>query len=296
MFEKEVLSRRVSLSLIPIVLFSVYLYGISSILILAVSLVVGILTEGLFMKIYKRKVSESVIVSCLLFALSMPGGIPLWVVGLGIFFGILFAKCVFGGYGRNTYNPAIAGILFVYITFPGVVSSSWLTPGMMGGAQALSGATPLGMIATGESPGLMTLLMGVRPGALGESAVALILLGGLILVLTRTSSGWVVFSCLHGFLGLGFIFFVSGLFPYSPIDSLLAGSALFTIFYFAADPVTAPKSPQGKYLYGFIIGVSIFLIRVFSNFPEGTSFAVAIGNSFACLFDEWFSGQKELSK
>ncbi len=132
MFQKQIMMRRVVYSLIPIMIFSIYLYGIRSLLIHLVVFAAGILTEYVFMKSMGKKVSEAVLVTCALYALSMPPMVPLWVAAIGIIFGVLFGKNIFGGFGRNIFNPAITGRLFVYITFPSYMTTAWKTPGSFG--------------------------------------------------------------------------------------------------------------------------------------------------------------------
>ena len=288
--------RRVVYSLIPIMIFSIYLYGLRSLMIHLVVFAAGILTEYLFMKSRGKKVSEAVLVTCLLYALSMPPMVPLWIAAIGIIFGVLFGKNIFGGFGRNIFNPAITGRLFVYITFPGSMTSAWKTPGAFGtkAVDAVSTATPLGIMRSGGIPELGTLLTGIRAGSLGESAVILILLAAIYLIYTKTASWRIILSSFLSFALLSSILFFAGIpssFP--PLESLLSGSILFVIVFMATDPVTGPKKNQAQYLYGILIGSVTCLVRIFSLFPEGTSFGILMGNTFASLFDEWFTPKKK---
>ena len=153
MFQKQIMMRRVIYSLIPLSAFSLFLYGVHSLFIHVAVYAAGIATEYLFMKTRKKKVSEAVLVTCGLYALSMPPLIPLWIAVLGIVFGVLFGKCIYGGFGRNIFNPAITGRLFVYITFPSYMTASWMTPGSFGRAvDGVSSATPLAVMRGGSSP------------------------------------------------------------------------------------------------------------------------------------------------
>jgi len=288
--------RRVLYSLIPIVLFSLYLYGIRSLLIHIVVFTAGIATEYLFMKFRNKKVSEAVLVTCALYALSMPPMVPLWIAVIGIVFGVLFGKCIYGGFGRNVFNPAITGRLFVYISFPSFMTSAWKTPGRFGLAapDAATSATPLGIMRAGSIPGLDDLLLGFRSGSVGETSILLILLAAIYLIYTKTASWRIMVSTFMSFLLLSTVLFFAGVptsFP--PLESVMSGSFLFVAVFMATDPVSAPKKNQAQILYGILIGTVTCLVRIFSLFPEGTSFGVLMGNTFAALFDEWFTPKKE---
>jgi Na+-transporting NADH:ubiquinone oxidoreductase subunit B len=298
-FQKQIMMRRVVYSLIPIMIFSVYLYGLRSLIIHAVVFLAGTATEYLYMKTRGKKVSEAVLVTCSLYALSMPPLVPLWIAALGIIFGVLFGKCIFGGFGRNIFNPAIAGRLFVYISFPSFMTTGWMAPGRFGmnAVDTVSTATPLGLMRRNVIPELKDLIIGIRAGSLGESAVILIIAAGVYLIFTKTASWRIILSTLLSFLALSSALFfmgVSSSFP--PLESLFSGSVLFVIVFMATDPVTGPKKNQAQYLYGILIGSVTCLVRVFSLFPEGTSFAILMGNTFASLFDEWFTPRKGVKK
>ena len=258
-------------SLIPIMIFSIYLYGIRSLLIHLVVFTAGILTEYLFMKSRGKKVSEAVLVTCLLYALSMPPMVPLWIAAIGIIFGVLFGKNIFGGFGRNIFNPAITGRLFVYITFPSYMTNAWKAPGNFGmkAVDAFSSATPLDIMRNGSIPKLESLLTGIRSGSLGESAILLIVLAAIYLIYTKTASWRIILSSFLSFTVLSSALFFAGVpasFP--PLESLLSGSVLFVIVFMATDPVTGPKKNQAQYLYGILIGTVTCLVRIFSLFRK----------------------------
>jgi Na+-transporting NADH:ubiquinone oxidoreductase subunit B len=288
-FQKQIMMRRVIYSLIPIFLFSIYLYGWRVISITAVVFSAGILTEYLFMKQRKQKVSEAVFVSCALYSLSMPPMVPLWIAIIGIIFAILFGKCIYGGFGRNVFNPAITGRLFIYITFPTVMTGGWMIPGRFGtlAAESVTGATPLEMMRIGNIPPLMDLLSGFRMGALGESAIILIVIAAVYLIFTKTASWKSMLSTVLSFLVLQAALYYSGIIYAPPLESLLSGSILFIAVFMVTDPISSAKKPLGQVFYGIVIGVSLALIRDFSLFPEGSSFAILMGNMFAPLLDEF---------
>lgn len=295
MFQKQPIMRKVLYALLPIVLFSVWLYGPRVALVLAISLVTGILTELAFEKKKGGKVSEAVLVSACLFALSMPPAVPLWIVVIGMAFAIFMAKEVFGGFGRNIFNPAIAGRLFVYISFASLLAASFYAPGNFGAAagslfgkvDALTAATPLAIMRDGGSIPLLQLLIGNRSGSIGESSTILIVLAAIYLIATKTAQWRLILSTLLGGFGLSAALFYGGVASALPPAGLLAGSFLFITVFMATDPVSAPKKPLAQWLYGLLIGFVVAIIRTFSaSFPEGTSFAVLFSNTFASLFDK----------
>lgn len=295
-FQKQAVMRRVLYSLIPIFLFSIYLYGWRSIAVAAVVFLFGIMTEYFFTKSQNKKVSEAVLVTCALYALSMPPLIPLWIAAVGIVFAVLIAKSAFGGFGRNIFNPAIAGRLFVYIAFPNPMTSNFVQPGNFGRnlLDATTTATPLDQMREGIMPAMQDLLLGFRSGSLGESAVILIVIAGIYLIATKTANWKIMLSTLLSFslLSLLFWYFQMGR-AVPPLEGLLSGSVLFVIVFMVTDPISAPNKPGAQWLYGILIGAMVVLVRTFSLFSEGTSFAVLMGNTFASLMDEWFTPKKK---
>ena len=190
MFQKQQIMRKVLYALTPVFLFAVFIYGI---MFLAVSVLVfaaGILTEYLFMKKSGKKTSEAVLVTCMIYTLSLPPAVPFWIAAVGIIFGVLFGKCVYGGFGRNIFNPAITGRLFIYIAFPGKMTTLWLAPSIFGlkAIDGMTSATPLEMMREGILPDVWHLLSGLRAGSAGEGAAILIILAAVYLVYTKTAN------------------------------------------------------------------------------------------------------------
>lgn len=294
MFQKQAVMRRVLYALAPIAVFAVWLYGLRVLAVLAVSLAVGVLVEYLFEKKKGGKVSEAVLVTATLFALSMPPAAPLWIVAIGIAFAVFMAKEVYGGFGRNIFNPAIAGRLFVYISFAGVLGSSFYEPGNFGSAagsligriDALTTVTPLATLRDGAQVSLIGLLTGIRPGSIGESSVILIAGAAIYLLVTKTAQWRLMLSTIVGGIITAGILILVGIPAALPLESLLAGSFLFVAVFMSTDPVSAPKKQPAQLAYGLLIGTVVVVIRTFSLFPEGTSFAILLGNTFASLFDK----------
>ncbi|MCF7929013.1 MAG: RnfABCDGE type electron transport complex subunit D [Spirochaetales bacterium] len=295
--------RRVVYSLIPLLVFSIFLYGFRVLVTTALVLALGILVEFIFEKTRKKKVSEAVLVTSLLFALSLPPSTPFWIAAIGIIFAVFMGKEVFGGFGRNIFNPAISGRLFVYITFPTVLGQAWQAPSGFGmlsgfaGADALTSATPMALLRAGESVDFLNLFLGIRAGAVGESSILLILIAAAYLLITKTANWRLILSTLAGAGILSFLFDITGIKTAVPAEyALMTGSILFVSVFMATDPISAPNKKAAQWIYGFVIGIVSVLIRTFAGFPEGTSFGVFIGNVFASLFDEMVTKKKKPAK
>jgi Na+-transporting NADH:ubiquinone oxidoreductase subunit B len=296
-FQKQIMMRRVIYSLIPVYLFSTYLYGWRVVALTVLVFSLGILTEYLIEKSRKKKISEAVAVTCMLYTLSLPPMVPFWIAGIGIVFAILVAKGIYGGFGRNIFNPAIAGRLFVYITFPTTMTTAWMSPGNFGLIDTATSATPLALLRNGESLSLFDLFFGFRNGSIGEGSILLIILGGIYLIYTKTANWRLILSTFGSALVLSFAFHLVGLDKaLPPVESMLSGSMIFVAVYFATDPVSAPKKPISQWIYGVIIGTVSILVRTFSLFPEGTSFGIIMGNTFASLLDEMAAKKKTEKK
>jgi Na+-transporting NADH:ubiquinone oxidoreductase subunit B len=286
--------RRVVYALLALLAYSTYLFGLRVLLVNAVVLVIGVFTEWIFERARGKKVSEAVLVTCLLFGLSLPPSVPLWVAAIGIIVAVALAKEVFGGFGRNVFNPAIAGRLFVYISFPSQLQQGWVEPRIPGFLQntfsldAFSGATPLAVLRTGgaEQLDFWQLFFGFRPGSMGETAIWLILIGAIYYIVTKTAQWRLIVSTLGSAAALQSIFYFTGISELVPHLALASGSILFVSVFMATDPVSAPNKPLSQWVYGIIIGSVTVLVRVFAGFPEGTSFGILIGNTFASLLDE----------
>lgn len=293
-FLKQPMMRRMLYALAPVYIFAVLTYGFRVILLSLTVFPIGIFVEYLFERIKKKPVSEAVLVSCMLFVLAMPPKVPLWIAAVGIAFGIAFGKCVYGGFGRNIFNPAITGRLFIYITFPSFMTAGWLNPSLFG-ANAISSATPLELLREGTQVKLSNLFLGWRAGSIGETPIFLIVLSALYLIFTKTASWRIIVSTLGSAAILTFLlelFNVSKALP--AIPALLSGSLFFVSIFMATDPVSSPRKIKAHWFFGMIVGVSGVLIRTFSLFPEGWSFAIMLGNVFAPLLDELIQEKKKV--
>ncbi len=299
-FQKQPMMRKVLISLVPLVLHSLWLYGVRAAAVLLVTFFFGIVTEHLFeRKKPNGKVSEAVLVTCALFALSMPPAVPLWIVAVGIVFAVFMAKEVYGGFARNVFNPAISGRLFVYISFAAVLGKSFVPAGafgtlggrfwtgtLAGQPDVISAATPLAVMRGGGSVDLWSLLTGFRVGSIGEGSIILIAAAAIYLIATKTASWRIILSASLGALITAAALLYGGVSNALPLESLLSGSLAFMIVFMATDPVTAPKRPLSLILYGLMIGSITIFIRQFSAFPEATSFGILLGNVFASMIDK----------
>jgi Na+-transporting NADH:ubiquinone oxidoreductase subunit B len=260
-----------------------------------VTMVVGSIWEAAFNFLRGHEFSEAFLVTGLLFALTLPPTIPLWQVALGISFGVVFAKEVFGGVGRNFMNPALASRAFLFFAYPAQMTGDevWTT------VDGVSGATPLGLLASAQPGQVMQSLdttwaqafIGTIPGSMGETSTLACLIGAAILLITGIASWRVMTAMTLGALACGAWFWLtaSGTNPMQEIPPhwhLVLGGFAFGLVYMATDPVSSAQTPTGQWLFGSLIGVLAILIRVANPaFPEGVMLAILLGNVFAPLFD-----------
>jgi Na+-transporting NADH:ubiquinone oxidoreductase subunit B len=290
--------RTVIYSLIPVVVYSVYLFGLRTLVLLAVVMACGVIAEYIIMRSIngtKAKVSEAVLVSCILFTLTLPPSVPYWVAGVGIIFGIIFGKGVFGGFGKNIFNPALVGRCLIYISFPSFMTVSWTKPftGFPGGLlrfsnsiDAATNATPLIVFnKTGEIASYWDMSYGGIAGSLGETAAILIVLAGIFLIIKKVASWKSIVSCLLGFGILNTILWLSGVTAADPLFSILSGGFIFGTVFMVTDPVTAPKTDAARIIYGASIGIITAVIRIFALFAEGMMFAILVANMFVPLLE-----------
>ena len=292
MFQKQVIMRRVLYALAPIFLFSTYLYGWRVPALTAMVYALAILTEYVFEKARGKKVSEAVLVTAGLYALSLPPGVPFWIAAVGIIFAVPIGKEVYGLFGRNVFNPAITGRLFIYISFPVQLQQSWMTPGQLGPvpfADAISSATPM-QIMRGTAEGSvdwLQMLLGFRAGSIGESAILLIVIAAIYMIATKTAQWRLILSTFLAALATTSAFYFTGIATdIAPHLAMMSGSILYVAVFMSTDPVSAPNNPRAQWVYGAIIGSVSMLVRTFAGFPEGTSFGVMMGNVFASFLDE----------
>lgn len=284
----------VVLALAPCALAGVYFYGLRVIAIILVSYTVGGITEVIFSVVRRKPVYEGFLVTGLIFPLVLPPTIPLWMVALGAFFGVFFGKEVFGGTGRNIFNPALVGRVFLSIAFPEQFATQWLAPltEKFGGfvtyaTDAITAATPLIAFKSDQIvTEVMPLLIGTAPGSIGETMRIAIIFGGLLLVFMKIVDWRIPLSYLLSTAAFSFVLNIFAPDAFAPpLFQILSGGLLFGAFFMATDPVSAPLTFGAKWIYGILLGVITVLIRGLSGFVEGVMFAILLMNAIAPLLD-----------
>ncbi|MEH6346796.1 MAG: NADH:ubiquinone reductase (Na(+)-transporting) subunit B [Bermanella sp.] len=263
--------------------------------IYAVTFIVGGIWEVLFASVRGHEVNEGFFVTSILFALICPPNIPLWQVALGISFGVVIGKEIFGGTGKNFLNPALTGRAFLFFAYPAQISGDAVWTAVDG----FSGATPLGLAAIGgveaimESVTWFDAFAGTIQGSIGETSTIAILLGGLVMMFMGIASWRIVAGVMIGMVSLSFLFNLIGsdtnaMFAMPWYWHLVVGGFAFGMVFMATDPVSASMTNMGKYFFGALIGVMVVLIRVINPaFPEGMMLAVLFANLFAPLIDHF---------
>ena len=258
-----------------------------------VSYAIGAIWETLFAVVRGHEINEGFLVTGILFPLILPPTMPFWQAALGISFGVVVGKEVFGGVGKNFLNPALTGRAFLFFAYPAQISGDavWVA------ADGFSGATALSQAATGGTAALdrafiwMDAFIGWIPGSMGETSTLACLIGAVILIVTGIASWRIMLSVVIGAFAFSYLFNILGsstnpMFSVTPMWHLvLGGFALGTVFM-ATDPVSAAMSRKGQYIYGILIGFMVILIRVINPaFPEGMMLAILFGNVFAPVID-----------
>lgn len=275
----------------PSNLLACFIHGLLYFLpIYIVTLAAGALWEVLFACIRKHEVHEGFFVTSLLFPLILPPTIPLWQVAIGISFGVVIGKEVFGGVGMNIFNPALVSRAFLFFAYPAQISGDavWVA------VDGVSKATPLAELADPVLKLSLTwkdAFLGIMPGSIGETSTLACLIGAVVLIATRIASWRIMASILGGMIGLSLLFNLissttNPMFGVNPLWHLVLGGFAFGTVFMATDPVSAAITNKGKYVYGILIGCLLVLIRVVNPaFPEGMMLAILFGNMFAPLID-----------
>ncbi len=258
-----------------------------------VTLAVGGLWEVLFAVVRRHEVAEGFLVTSLLFPLILPPDIPLWLVAIGISFGVVIGKEVFGGVGMNILNPALTGRVFLFFAYPAYISGDkvWVA------VDGLSRATPLAELADpllDLSVSWSQAFWGTIPGSMGETSTFACLLGALILTATGLGAWRIMLGSVLGMAAMSLTFNTIGsstnsMFQVTPLWHLVLGGFAFGTVFMATDPVSATVTEQGKWIYGFLIGMLTVMIRVVNPaFPEGMMLAILFMNVFAPTIDRIF--------
>jgi len=303
----------VVVAMIPAIFVSVYFFGVDAARVILVSVAACLLFEWAIQKyLIKGPVTindGSALVTGVLLAFNVPSNLPVWMIVIGALVSIGIAKMSFGGLGKNPFNPALIGRVFLLISFP-VQMTSWPIPKALFGTtvtDAITGPTTLGILKEGlragktvqelmvspDFPGYMHDLMGLQGGSLGEiSAIALLL--GAAYMFYRKIITWhipvayigsaVVFS--------GILWLVDPTHFIDPVMHMLAGGMILGVFYMATDMVSSPMAPKGQIIFGIGAGLLTITIRVWGAYPEGVSFAILIMNAFTPLINKAFKPKR----
>ena len=256
--------------------------------------IVGGFWEVLFASIRKHEVNEGFFVTSVLFALILPATIPLWQAALGITFGVVVAKEVFGGTGRSFLNPALAGRAFLFFAYPADISGDTVWTAV----DSFTGATNLGLAAQGaldysNMELWLNAFYGFVQGSMGEVSTLALMIGGLFLIYVRIASWRIVLGVFLGMVVMSLLLNMIGsetnaAFAMPWHWHLVLGGFAFGMFFMATDPVSASFTNKGKFAYGALIGVMVVLIRVVNPaYPEGMMLAILFANLFAPLFDHF---------
>ncbi len=299
---------------LPVTFSAAFFKGLYIVLpIIIVSYAAGFFWEILFAAVRKHSISEGFLVTGLLFPLTLPPTIPLWQVAVGISFGVVIGKEIFGGTGRNFLNPALTARAFLFFAYPASMSGDkvWtvISSAADKGVDAVSGATPLAIAAiTGSAEFIESslakagftlpgLLVGIYPGSIGGTSVLMCILGAVLLIITGVASYRIMIGGVLGLLAAAYSGYLLSLFSGTatvpmislhPYYHLAMGGFAFGIVYMATDPVSAPGMNRSKWIYGFGAGALTVLIRVFNPaYPEGVMMAILFMNLMAPLLDHF---------
>jgi len=272
----------VIIALLPATAASMIIFGVKSLIVLAACIITAVAGEALFNLICGKKQTIgdlSAVVTGLLLALNLSTNVPAWQCVIGTLFAIVCVKCLFGGLGRNFANPAITGRVFMLVAFSAVAGGA--NPTIV---DAVSSATPLEVLAKGESVDVLDLFLGLHGGAIGETCV-LALIIGFVYLLVRKVITWhtpVVFIATVFVLYLAFTGDVM-----MALSQILAGGLFIGAIFMATDYVTSPITTAGRVILAVGCGVITFVIRYFCAYPEGVSFSILIMNILTPFIETW---------
>lgn len=262
--------------------------------------------EVLFSCVRKHEINEGFLVTGMLFPLTLPATIPLWQVALGISFGVVIGKEIFGGTGKNFLNPALTARAFLYFAYPIQITGSTVWAGMVDSVSSptllttmsnVQGALPNGesfkAVISGELGGLslMQAFLGNIPGSMGETSTLACLLGATFLIVTGVGSWRIMTGVLIGSMGLATVLngietTTNAMYQIPPLWHLCTGGLAFGLVFMATDPVSAAMTDKGRWIYGILIGMMTITVRVLNPaFPEGIMLAILLGNVFAPVID-----------
>ena len=304
----------VVIALIPAFLVSLYVFGFSAFIVTAVAVISCLLFEYVIQKYLMKAPTTigdgSALLTGILLAFNLPAGLPIWMIIVGSLVAIGVAKLSFGGLGFNIFNPALVGRVFLLVSFP-VQMTMWPTAVENNTtiADAVTGATPLGMIKEGlmfgdtmtsisaNLPSNLEMFLGLSGGSIGEMSALALLLGGIYLLVRKVITWHIPITILATMAVMTGIFWVIDPESYaSPLIHILSGGALLGAFFMATDMVTSPMTKKGMIIFAIGIAVITVVIRLFGAYPEGVSFGIIIMNAFVPLINTYFKPRRFGSK
>lgn len=275
----------VVIALLPTSIFGVYNFGFRAFLIILITIASCVSFEWLYDKMLKKKSNVgdfSAVVTGLLLALNLSADVPLWMPILGAAFAIIVVKQLFGGIGQNFMNPALAARCFLLLSFTGPMTTF--------SYDSVTGATPLALIKNGETVDLFRMFIGSTAGTIGETSTAALLIGFIYLLARKIISPRIPVSYV-GTFGILIFIYALAVGMNDPVYFLLAelcgGGLMLGAVFMATDYVTSPITPNGKIVFGILLGVLTFCFRMFGASAEGVSYAIIIGNLFVPLIEKF---------
>ncbi|MFZ5688109.1 MAG: RnfABCDGE type electron transport complex subunit D [Bacillota bacterium] len=266
-------------TLLPAVLFAVYLYGFNAVRIIVVCMGVAVGTEALIQKLRNKPITVSdgtAALTGLILAFTLSPALPTWMAVIGAVVAIALGKHAFGGLGANPFNPALVGKVFLVTSFFSPMTK-WISP-----VNSQPVSSPLEMWAAQQMvPGYQELLLGNFGGFLGESAVLPLILGGIVLMVL----GYVDWRLPAAFFGT--VYALTSFLGQDPVWHLLAGGLVFAAFYLAGDPVTTPYTKKGRWAFGIGAGIILVVIRQWGSYPEGVAYAILLMNGLTPLINRY---------
>lgn len=269
----------VIIAMVPALLASVYFFGPRALALVVITVAACVISEYIARKVMKREQTIgdlSAVVTGMLLAFNYPATLPFWIAALGGVVAIIVVKQMFGGLGHNFANPAITARVILLTSFA-LRMTTWVAPHAwkFGAVDAVSAATPLGMIASGNTADLPTyaqMLIGERAGCLGETCIIGLIIGGVYLVAKK------VISPIIPVCYIATVFVMSAVLGQDPVMQILSGGLFLGAIFMATDYVTSPITNKGKVIYAIGCGVITVLIRLFASLPEGVSYSILLMN------------------
>jgi len=291
----------VIVALVPALLASLWFFGLGSAIVLATSVVSCVFFEWAITKFILHRdaltiTDGSAILTGLLLGFNLPSNLPLWIIIIGALVAIGIGKMTFGGLGQNPFNPALAGRIFLLISFP-VQMTTWPVSGQLGYVDVETAATPLALMkqaiksgdasVLNELPSSIDMLIGQTGGCLGEVSALALLIGGCYLLWKKIITWHIPVSIILTVFVLSGIFYLCDPAYANPCQVVLSGGLMLGAIFMATDYVTSPMTAKGQLIYGVAIGVITVLIRDFGAYPEGMSFAIFIMNGFTPIINNY---------